>query len=79
MCDVVLSCAFSSFALGHVQLSRVLARVDEWQFDSFALERASGGRPLSLLAFLLVRRVDLVGRFGLDEPKLVRCVAGMCA
>ncbi len=50
----------------------MLAKVDDWQFDTFALERASNGRPLSVLGFLLLKRVDVVGKYGLDEAKLTR-------
>ena len=50
----------------------ILSKVDDWQFDSFALERVSNGRPLSLLAFALFKRTDLTSRFGIDEQKLAR-------
>ena len=56
------------------QLSRVLSRVDDWQFDSFALERASNGRPLSVLAFFLFSRARITKRFGIDPRKLARWV-----
>ena len=54
------------------QILGILAKIDEWQFDSFGLERASSGRPLSLLAFTLMTRLGLAARFGLDETKLTR-------
>ena len=55
-----------------VQLVLILACVDDWQFDSFALERATNGRPLSVLAFTLFKRFDINSRFGIDEVKLAR-------
>ena len=48
----------------------MLAGVDDWQFDAFRLEAASGGRPLSCLAFFLMKRTELVERFHLEETKL---------
>lgn len=50
----------------------VLSKVDEWQFDSFQLNVVSGGRPLSMLAFALLKRSGLVETFELDEEKLVK-------
>jgi hypothetical protein len=44
------------------QLEAQLARVDDWQFDSFALAEASEGRPLSTLAFFLMQRNGLTRR-----------------
>ncbi len=54
------------------QLARALGSVDEWTFDAFQFEAASDGRPLSCLAFFLIKRMGLVTRFGLDEPKLAK-------
>ena len=51
----------------------VLSHVDDWQFDAFALERATDGRPLSLLAFALLKRQGITARLGINEHKLVRC------
>ncbi len=51
----------------------MLSKVDDWQFDTFALERATNGRPLSALAFALFQRSELNTRFGIHEGKLVRC------
>ncbi len=55
-----------------MQLSRVLSTTEEWQFDSFALNSASGGRPLSALGFALFKRMGLITTFGLNEMKLAR-------
>ncbi len=46
--------------------------VDEWQFNAFKLERASDGKPLSCLAFFLIKRMGLMSSFKLDESKLAR-------
>ncbi len=55
------------------QVNVVLAKVDDWQFDSFQLCEVSGGRPLSCLAFALLKKSGLVpGRFGLSESKLAK-------
>ena len=56
-----------------MQLAVCLAKVDNWQFDAFELERASGGRPLSVLAYALFKRADLPSLLRLDERRLVRC------
>lgn len=44
------------------QLEALLARVENWQFDSFKLAAVSGNRPLSVLAFFLLKRSNLVKR-----------------
>ncbi len=62
--------------LPYLQLALSLGGVDEWQFDSFNLEEASGGRPLSCLAFFLMKRMDLVEHFHLSETKLARWAGG---
>lgn len=48
----------------------MLRTADEWRFDAFALEAASDGRPLSMLAFYLLKRSGLVQSMSLDEAKL---------
>lgn len=50
----------------------MLAKADGWEFDSFALDEVTQGRPLSSLAFALFKRMDLVSTFDLDEKKLAR-------
>ena len=55
-----------------LQVLTALSKVDDWQFDMFALERATSGRPLSLLAFALIQRAQLSQLFGINENKLVR-------
>ena len=41
------------------QVLLVLAKVDDWQFDTFELEEASGGWPLSTLTFALFTKLRL--------------------
>ncbi len=77
MPSVNLHCQLLCLCLG-AQLSLILGSVDEWQFDSFQLHDASQGRPLSCLAFHLFKRMDLVGRFHLNEKRLVRWAAARC-
>lgn len=54
------------------QLSEVLQEVDNWQFDMFKLEQASNGHCLSLLAYHLFKRMDMIRQLHLSEMKLIR-------
>lgn len=47
--------------------------MDNWQFDMFKLERASNGHCLSLLAYHLFKRMDMIQQLRLSEMKLIRC------
>lgn len=58
--------------LPHPKMTSLLAGVDEWQYDSFALDAATGGRPLSCLAFHLFERQGLIKTLKLDATKLAR-------
>jgi hypothetical protein len=49
-----------------------LSRVDEWTYDIFQLSEATGGRPLSTLAFFLIKRMGVSRVMQLDEVKLAR-------
>ena len=42
------------------------------QFDSFELDRVSGGRPLSCLAFHLIRKMDITKQLQLSETRLCK-------
>ena len=55
-----------------MQVAALLRGVDKWQFDTFALDEATGGRPLSFLAFHLISKAGLVERLHLDAIKLAR-------
>ena len=57
------------------QLAAVLARIDDWQFNTFEVAEATGGRCLSMVAFHLMKKSGWVpGRFGISEHKLARWV-----
>ncbi|GFH09652.1 phosphodiesterase [Haematococcus lacustris] len=45
---------------------------DGWLFDAFQLAEVSQGRPLSTLAFALLRRMHLIAHFQLSEARLAR-------
>lgn len=64
-------------ALCLVQLASALAKVDEWQYDAFNLASVSFGKPLSCLAFFLMKRMELIKKFDLNEVKLARYGAGL--
>ena len=54
-------------------MALVLAKIDEWQFNTFEVAEATGGRCLSMVAFHLMKKSGLVpGRFGINEHKLAR-------
>ncbi|GFH17868.1 PDEase domain-containing protein, partial [Haematococcus lacustris] len=54
-------------------LNIALSRAEEgWSFDAFELSEVSGGRPLSTLAFALLRRMHLIQHFQLREGRLAR-------
>ena len=55
-----------------MQLLKSLNKISEWQYDAFELEEVSNGRPLSCLAFYIMKKMDLVRWFHLDEHKLAR-------
>jgi hypothetical protein len=50
----------------------VLATADDWKFDAFKLADATGGYPLSALAFWLFQRSGLVDSLRLDASALAR-------
>ena len=49
-----------------------LASLDDWAFDMFGFTEVSGGRPLSTMAFAVLRRTSLISCLGLDEHRLAR-------
>ncbi|CAL8464523.1 g4058 [Coccomyxa elongata] len=53
------------------QVDRLLAAADDWGFDTIQLGKATGGRPLSCLAFFLMQQQALISGLGLDEQRLV--------
>lgn len=55
----------------NLQLEAVLAKVDDWQFDSFGLCTAANGRPLSALGFFLLKRSNLMQRVSCPVQYLI--------
>ncbi|KIZ00121.1 hypothetical protein MNEG_7837, partial [Monoraphidium neglectum] len=54
------------------EVQQALAAADAWQWDAFALDAATGGRPLSTLAAHLIGGAGLVRALGLDAAALGR-------
>ncbi len=54
------------------QVMDVLSKVDDWQFDAFKLNEVSGGRPLSLLSYALLKRCEVADKFQMDDHRLVK-------
>lgn len=50
-------------------LKEALEQVDAWFFDAFALDRASGGHPLSIISFHLMERLNLLHTFKIDAKR----------
>ncbi len=42
-----------------MQVLTVLAKIDNWQFDSFELCEATNGWPLSTLTYAILKKCDL--------------------
>ncbi|KAI8464814.1 MAG: 3'5'-cyclic nucleotide phosphodiesterase [Monoraphidium minutum] len=55
-----------------LRVASILAAASSWQWDAFALEAATGGRPLSTLAAHLIRGAGLVPALGLNAVALGR-------
>lgn len=53
-------------------LQTILASADNWQWDAFALDEASGGRALSVLGYHLLKTTGLIAEFDIPERKLLR-------
>ena len=45
-----------------LQVLLILAKINDWQFDSFELDEVSGGWPLSTLTFAILTKQKLVAR-----------------
>ena len=50
----------------------MLTRMDNWTFNTFELNDVTGRRPLSTLAFLLMRQSGIITSLKLEEAKLTR-------
>jgi cAMP-specific phosphodiesterase 4/high affinity cAMP-specific and IBMX-insensitive 3',5'-cyclic phosphodiesterase 8 len=55
-----------------LQLNILLEKVDEWQYDMFALEEVTQSHALSVLGFALLKRTETYQKFKMDEFKLAR-------
>ncbi len=55
-----------------LQMERVLATADSWQFDAFKLTEVTQGHPLSTLGYYLFHTAGLIERFGLPHVKVAR-------
>ncbi len=62
-----------------LQLHLLLAKVDEWGYDTLALEEATSSHSLSVLGFMLITRTEAFTKFRLDEGRLARWAWGRLA
>jgi hypothetical protein len=44
---------------------------NSWEFDAFAFEAATKGRPLSAMAFYILQSADLLTWAAIDVSKLI--------
>ncbi|GAX85763.1 hypothetical protein CEUSTIGMA_g13178.t1 [Chlamydomonas eustigma] len=54
------------------RLNILLERVDEWQYDMFALEDVTQSHALSVLGFALLKRTEVYQKFKMDESRLAK-------
>ncbi|XP_065303545.1 uncharacterized protein [Dermacentor albipictus] len=57
----------------HGVSERLLARVDQWAFNTFALDACSGGRSMPLLCVHLFHEYGFLSTFNLDAVRVWRC------
>lgn len=57
---------------GHLQVSRLLSKADEWQYNMFALQEATSGHALSVLGYAFIKRTEAFKKFQLDEGRLAK-------
>lgn len=60
------------------QVELVLRSASTWQFDAFKLRDATGGRPLSALAFYIMHTTGLVRQFKINGQRLAMWVCCTC-
>ena len=53
-------------------LNYLLEHIEDWQYDTFALNKETDGHALSYLAFVLIKRNRSFVKYGMDEGKLAR-------
>ncbi|XP_047737518.1 uncharacterized protein LOC108678015 isoform X2 [Hyalella azteca] len=51
----------------------VLERVGDWNFNAFALDSVTGGRPVSVLCVYLLHRYNLIHSFHMDTVTVWKC------
>ncbi|KAF2369133.1 3'5'-cyclic nucleotide phosphodiesterase catalytic domain [Trinorchestia longiramus] len=51
----------------------VLERVGDWNFNAFALDSVTGGRPVSVLCVYLLHRYNLINIFHMDTVTVWKC------
>ncbi len=56
----------------HQQVERLLCHVDGTQYDTWALDAATGGHALSAMGFFLLQREGLVVQLAIPPARLVR-------
>ena len=59
------------------QLLSLLAKVDDWGYDTMALDDASNGHALSVLGFVFITRTEAFKKFRLDENRLAKWGGGL--
>lgn len=57
----------------HGVSERLLARVDQWAFNTFALDACSGGRSMPLLCVHLFHEYGFLSTFNLDAVRVWHC------
>ena len=55
-----------------VQVLAKLTHLDDWTFNTFRLAELTNGKPLSTLAFAVLKQSGIVSCLKLDEHKLAR-------
>ncbi|PNW82682.1 hypothetical protein CHLRE_06g289400v5 [Chlamydomonas reinhardtii] len=55
-----------------MEVERLLAGADGWQFDTWRLREATQGHPLSTLGFFLLQRSGIISRFKLSGVTVAR-------
>jgi len=51
-------------------MAAMFERIDEWNFDTFTLDKLSDGRPLFVTGFTLFVKHDLINKFNIPESNL---------
>lgn len=59
-------------ACSPLQVERLLAKSDNWEFDMWELQDVTQGHALSVLGFYLIQRAGLMDRFKIKPVKVAR-------